>query len=72
MEKRIKKLKNREKRKNRKTKMDRCGKALYIFRNSYSWEKTVGKSVEYIKSKIQKTHQEKKKKKSEKEKKRSK
>jgi len=52
--------------------MDRCGKALYIFRNSYSWKKTVGKSVEYIKSKIQKTHQEKKKKKSEKEKKRSK
>ena len=43
--------------------IDVCGKDLYIFRNSYSWKKTVGKSVEYIKSKIQKTHQEKKKKK---------
>ena len=36
-------------------------KRAVIFRNSYQW-KTVGKAVEYIKNKIQKTHQEKRKK----------
>ena len=62
-----KQKKKREKRKNRKTKMDRCMWKrfiyIHIFRNIYSWKRTVGKSVEYIKTKSKKLIKKKRKRK---------
>ena len=72
VEKRITKFKKRE----RKEKIEKprwidvCGKDLYIFRNSYSQYRTVGKAVEYIPPKNPKNSSRKKENKSEKQEKR--
>ena len=59
-------LKEREK-KNKKAKMNRhmWKRFIYIhiFRNIYSWKRTVGKSVEYIKTKSKKLIKKKRKRK---------